>query len=206
MAMITCPECGKDVSDKANKCPHCGFKIRVDQISKKIRGIQNHKVTKKQGCIGCLFFFILMILLVIILHQCDVNNQQEKNVTIANAQAAEKQKQEELAAKENAKTPVQKRMEHLETCFSQWDGEHLRIARWLKSNGLNDPGSYQHIKTRFSHKESGDTVLVVTDFTAKNAFSGRVRNMMTFRTLVPKNKDITPEDSNWCPVIDPIIN
>ena len=23
MALITCPQCGKQVSDKAKKCPHC---------------------------------------------------------------------------------------------------------------------------------------------------------------------------------------
>ena len=27
MAMIKCPECGKDVSDKAKSCPHCGCPI-----------------------------------------------------------------------------------------------------------------------------------------------------------------------------------
>ena len=27
MALIKCPECGKDVSDKAKVCPHCGFPI-----------------------------------------------------------------------------------------------------------------------------------------------------------------------------------
>ena len=27
MAIIKCPECGKDVSDKAPFCPHCGVKI-----------------------------------------------------------------------------------------------------------------------------------------------------------------------------------
>ena len=25
MALINCPRCGKQISDKANKCPHCGF-------------------------------------------------------------------------------------------------------------------------------------------------------------------------------------
>lgn len=27
MALITCPECGKDVSDSAVACPNCGFGI-----------------------------------------------------------------------------------------------------------------------------------------------------------------------------------
>ena len=27
MALIKCPECGKDVSTKAKACPHCGYPI-----------------------------------------------------------------------------------------------------------------------------------------------------------------------------------
>lgn len=27
MALIKCPECGKEISDKAGKCPHCGYPI-----------------------------------------------------------------------------------------------------------------------------------------------------------------------------------
>lgn len=27
MAMITCPECGKQISDKADKCPNCGYPL-----------------------------------------------------------------------------------------------------------------------------------------------------------------------------------
>ena len=28
MAIIQCPECGKEVSDKAGNCPHCGFGVK----------------------------------------------------------------------------------------------------------------------------------------------------------------------------------
>lgn len=28
MALIQCPECGKEISDKAKKCPNCGYQIR----------------------------------------------------------------------------------------------------------------------------------------------------------------------------------
>ena len=37
MALITCPECNKEISDTAKKCPHCGYKIvSKNRNSKKI--------------------------------------------------------------------------------------------------------------------------------------------------------------------------
>ena len=34
MALITCKECGKEISDKADFCPHCGYKnnSKVDDV------------------------------------------------------------------------------------------------------------------------------------------------------------------------------
>jgi tRNA(Ile2) C34 agmatinyltransferase TiaS len=32
MALIKCPECGKDVSDKADKCINCGYPIKIRTI------------------------------------------------------------------------------------------------------------------------------------------------------------------------------
>ena len=34
MALIKCPECGKEVSDKAPACIHCGFPLNNIQLSK----------------------------------------------------------------------------------------------------------------------------------------------------------------------------
>ncbi|WP_373033415.1 zinc-ribbon domain-containing protein [Sulfurovum sp.] len=33
MALINCPECGKEVSDKTYKCPNCGFVINKPKRS-----------------------------------------------------------------------------------------------------------------------------------------------------------------------------
>ena len=36
MALINCPECGKEISDKANACPNCGYKTKKEiQVNKK---------------------------------------------------------------------------------------------------------------------------------------------------------------------------
>ena len=35
MALIKCPECGRDISDKAGRCPHCGYPI--DSIKDEIK-------------------------------------------------------------------------------------------------------------------------------------------------------------------------
>ena len=32
MALIKCPECGKDVSDQSDKCIHCGYPIKIKTI------------------------------------------------------------------------------------------------------------------------------------------------------------------------------
>lgn len=29
MALIKCPECGKQISDKAEVCPHCGMEVQI---------------------------------------------------------------------------------------------------------------------------------------------------------------------------------
>lgn len=33
MALITCPECGKEVSDTANNCPNCGYPIAQKEVT-----------------------------------------------------------------------------------------------------------------------------------------------------------------------------
>lgn len=34
MAMVTCPECGKEISDSASFCPHCGYLLALSKSSR----------------------------------------------------------------------------------------------------------------------------------------------------------------------------
>ena len=41
MAIIKCPECGMNVSDKSNMCIHCGYPIAKSQLKKVVRFLPN---------------------------------------------------------------------------------------------------------------------------------------------------------------------
>lgn len=34
MALIKCPECGKEISDKAGECPNCGYPLEDMRVEK----------------------------------------------------------------------------------------------------------------------------------------------------------------------------
>ena len=54
MALVNCPECGKEVSDTAKVCVHCGFKIPKIKTEKE-------KANKKDMIISLSILFCLLI-------------------------------------------------------------------------------------------------------------------------------------------------
>lgn len=58
MALINCPECGKQVSDTANKCPHCGYALK--SISKNI-AVNKKKILYITICAIVLIFAIITV-------------------------------------------------------------------------------------------------------------------------------------------------
>ena len=54
MAIVNCKECGKEISDMAQTCPHCGVVIKKDTYTKEIS-------TAKKVAI----FFITVLILII---------------------------------------------------------------------------------------------------------------------------------------------
>ena len=67
MALIKCPECGREVSDQAKTCPQCGFKVKlIKKREKKSRAVDGRKIMKYLVIIipsvlvlsFCVYFFL----------------------------------------------------------------------------------------------------------------------------------------------------
>ena len=147
MAMITCPECKKKISENADSCPNCGYQLtpeKIDEIKKKEK--QLHK-----GCgIGCLSVIVIFVILYMI---GSFSSDSTKNTA--------------------PKTKEEIRKEQIGKNFSAWDGSHRGLTELIKKS-MNDSSSYEHVETVYWDK--GDHLVVKTTFRGKNAFGGTVKN------------------------------
>ncbi len=73
MALISCPECKKEVSDKAESCPHCGCPLSAKP--KRVRTSEDSFVTRSRGCgdivlYGPIILFVIIVVLVLSAKNC----------------------------------------------------------------------------------------------------------------------------------------
>ena len=62
MALIHCPECGKEISDKAESCPKCGYLLRKNEIiDKKEQGVIRRPRMKKAVIISSVIVLIMVV-------------------------------------------------------------------------------------------------------------------------------------------------
>lgn len=76
MALIKCPECGKEVSDKAKECIHCGYPLKNhDSVKKSYSANVTQKVPisttnsnkTKKGSLGCGTVIAIIAAIIILL-------------------------------------------------------------------------------------------------------------------------------------------
>ena len=103
MALIGCPDCSKQISDTADCCPNCGFKLTEDIVSKiKEEGELKQKSALKTAnhCVtGCMLFPILLFILVIATSSdtdSSVDNEREESYSSRSVDAS-KNKNKELS-------------------------------------------------------------------------------------------------------------
>lgn len=60
MALISCPECGKEISDAARSCPHCGYSMREAPASQIKRTPLTEKApSRASGMFLCVFGMVM---------------------------------------------------------------------------------------------------------------------------------------------------
>lgn len=61
MAMIKCPECGKEISDKAEKCMNCGVELTDELKFAGYKLMQAKKEDHQYGLVAILFALLIPI-------------------------------------------------------------------------------------------------------------------------------------------------
>jgi uncharacterized membrane protein YvbJ len=61
MALIKCPECGTEVSDKAPQCPKCSYPISTIPAGQKVEDVQTIQQTSKRFKKQIIIAVILLI-------------------------------------------------------------------------------------------------------------------------------------------------
>jgi uncharacterized membrane protein YvbJ len=72
MALIKCPECGKDLSSMALSCPHCGFQKRATNSQQVVTtsgatGKFLDPMSNARSCLGCIGLIVIGAIVIFIL-------------------------------------------------------------------------------------------------------------------------------------------
>ncbi len=70
MALVKCPECGKEVSSKTKQCLNCGYRIKIKRERNKFTNFI---------CNNCCFLIVILVLATTILVVNVVNNRLSKS-------------------------------------------------------------------------------------------------------------------------------
>jgi len=140
-----CKDCGKLVSKKAANCPNCGAPLKRKSI----------------GCLGGILIIFLICFIGGLVDNNTTTNTTPKSTTGATPKPIKPKTQTEL------------REERIASGFSSWSGSHYQLTAKIK-NLMNDPKSYEHIKTVYL--DMGSYLIVQTSFRGRNGFGALVIN------------------------------
>lgn len=108
----------------------------------------------------------------------------------ADKAAAEEKAAAKKAASEKAAADYKK---WIEGQFSSWNGSHIELVKLVKEN-LNDPKSFEHVKTVYWDK--GDYIIVKMNYRAKNGFGALILQNVTAKADYKTNTIIITSQNN----------
>lgn len=171
MALINCPECGKEISDTCESCIHCGYKLSNDSDPKvKQSG-------KKKISIIAILLIVIVIIGIIIASILIVNSVQEKN-------RIEQEKQEQILAQEEEEKQKQAEIEAHKLTYEEtvcyYAIEYFKtILKNPDSLQIHDVKIGPTISAEVNEQDlNGHYIeyIVILDYSAQNGFGGIDRN------------------------------
>ncbi len=106
MSMINCPECGKEISDKAKSCPNCGYIL--------------HNMKKKKFVVSIIIFMIIIMLVAIGFFLQQTNKKQNENIN-AISKSIENMK--------NGKIPTQKEYNEIADKYKKLNNDQKKTIK-----------------------------------------------------------------------------
>lgn len=74
MALITCPECNKQISDSASSCPNCGYQFTSEKIEAIKKAEQQKSERLRIGCLSMIAIFFILFLIGLFSSESPNNN------------------------------------------------------------------------------------------------------------------------------------
>ena len=169
MALINCPECGKEISDKAGSCPNCGCPIQPEQeVTEEKKGErwsfkqlpkatvkEKEEKPKKKG--GCLKVVLIIVAICIVLEIISsIGGEDEKDPSSGNENQAsteiQNETQETQTEEQGAETPLM-----LDDELSQFQSEKYAYIKKkdLNTYAVNMPGEKVYVVTQVDDIKDG---------------------------------------------------
>jgi len=63
MALITCPECKKKISDNADSCPNCGYQLTPEKLAEIKKKEQQAQRYAGIGCLAVIGIFVILYMI-----------------------------------------------------------------------------------------------------------------------------------------------
>lgn len=163
MALIKCPECGKEISDTCDTCIHCGYKLHPENNTANKKTSDNHRLVIILVCVVIAIGVIIASVLI-------VNSIRENN-------RIKQEKQEQVSMQQ----------EEIETHKLSYEEKVCYYAIEYFKTILKNPDSLQIHDVKIGPTISAEVneqdlnghyieYIVILDYSAQNGFGGIDRN------------------------------
>ncbi|MCT4228664.1 zinc ribbon domain-containing protein [Elizabethkingia anophelis] len=188
MPLVNCPECQKQVSDKATSCPNCGHPLNTTVAVQQLRKqIPPQPIKKKNSGCGTAILVVIGIIAFLTIVGLLAGNNSTNNTNSAGIDSITTNKPNEIAAlteklKDKKLTKIQreeieieikniKTLEFANKNISAWDRSNPKLCRAVKK-AMNDPDSFEHVSTTFEYNKNN--VIGTMTYRCKNAFGAKI--------------------------------